>query len=101
MRATGEDVLAAGVPAIFDCGLTNAHERQIFYDWADGLGVPVILHHLNVSPDIRWERVQRRNLEKGDTFALEVTRDMFDFMERAWEPPTDIEMTMRSGIEVS
>ncbi len=32
MRDTAAQVLEAGVPAIFDCGFTDARERQVFYD---------------------------------------------------------------------
>jgi len=37
--------------------------------------------------DVRWKRVQSRNHEKGETFAMTVPRDMFDFMEGEWENP--------------
>jgi len=100
MRATGAEVLEAGVPAVFDCGFTNARERGIFYDWADGLGRPVILHHLSADPATCWDRVQRRNAERGETFALEVSRGMFDLMLRLWDPPSAAEMAQRSGVLV-
>ena len=98
MRATAEQVLEAGVPVIFDCGLTDRKEREIFYDWADGLGRAVVLHHLDVDAQTRWGRVERRNVERGATFELEVTRDMFDFMETLWEAPDAAEMASRNGV---
>ncbi|MCB1368331.1 MAG: ATP-binding protein [Rhodobacteraceae bacterium] len=101
MRATAEQVLEAGRPVVFDCGFTNAHERGIFYDWADGLGHGVCLHYLDVSPEIRWRRVEQRNAERGPTFALEVTREMFDFMSGIWQAPTPREMAERNGQHVN
>jgi hypothetical protein len=47
-------------------------------------GLHAELHHIDVPADERWLRVQQRNAEKG--------RDMFDFVERLWEPPTDAEI---------
>ena len=98
MRATAEHLLEAGQPAVFDCGFTNLHERTLFYDWADSLGVPVTLHFVDVPKDLRWGRVQQRNAEKGETFALHVTREMFDFMEGIWEAPEASELADRNGV---
>ena len=97
MRQTSEQILAAGVPVILDCGFTNSQERTIFYDWADGQGFQVTLHFIDVSEDIRWSRVQKRNTQKGETFMIEVTRPMFDFMQNLWEAPDDQEMAQRNG----
>ncbi len=87
MRDTAEQVLDAGALVIFDCGFTDRAERTIFYDWAAGRGETVTLHFLDVDPETRWARVEQRNAEQGDTFALHVTREMFDFMETIWEAP--------------
>jgi predicted kinase len=87
MREVAQQALEIGVPVIFDCGLTDARERAIFGDWAEALGVPVTLHWIDVDATERWKRVMARNAEQGETFRLEVTREMFDFMEQIWEPP--------------
>jgi hypothetical protein len=44
-----------------------------------------------------------RNAEKGKTYQLEfdVTREMFDFVESLWEPPTDAEMLTYNGVRIS
>jgi len=49
------------------------------------LEYPCELHWVDIPADIRWARVQGRNQNKGETFAMTVTRDMFDFMESEWE----------------
>jgi len=97
MRDTSEQVLAAKVPVIFDCGFTNSKERTTFYDWADDLDIKVTLHFLDIGKATRWTRVQQRNIERGATFAIEVTPEMFDFMETIWEAPTPGELTTRNG----
>lgn len=87
-----------GVGAVIDCGLTRAVHRKKFADLAREAGLPVVLHWLDVSVEERWRRVEQRNAERGETFRLEVTRPMFDFIEGMWEPPTPEEMTELSGV---
>ena len=101
MRDTAEQLLDAGVPAIFDCGFTDLKERTIFYDWADGLGVPATLHFLDIDKATRWARVRQRNAERGATFAIEVTPDMFAFMETIWQAPQPAEMAARNGLRIT
>lgn len=98
MRDTADQIIATGKPVVFDCGFTNFEERQIFYDWAEAMGHSTALHLLDVPESVRWDRVQNRNAEKGDTFALEVTRDMFDFMNRIWQAPSDAELHAHRGV---
>ena len=57
----------------------------------------ISLHHLDVDASERWRRVQNRNVERGPTFRLGVTRKMFDFVETLWEPPSDAEMQRSNG----
>jgi predicted kinase len=97
MRDTAEQVINVGVPVVLDCGFTNRKERQIFYDWAEEQGLGVVLHFLDIPEDIRWQRVQQRNTEQGDTFVMDVTREMFDFMQTLWVAPNDEEMVLYDG----
>lgn len=101
MRAVAEQLYEIGVPAVFDCGLTNAEERAIFANWVEEMGYAVQLHFVDVPCDIRWGRVQKRNQEQAETFQFEVTREMFDFIESIWEPPSGAEMARMSGIVIS
>ncbi len=91
---------ALGVPCILDVGLTKAQHRTKFADLARAAGLRVQLHHVDVPVEERWRRVERRNAEKGETFRLEVTRPMFNFIERMWEPPTEAEMRALNGARV-
>jgi len=97
MRDTAEQVLQANVPAIFDCGFTDRKERRIFYDWAVALDLAVVLHFLDVPKSVRWKRVQQRNAERGETFAIDVTPQMFDFMETLWQAPDAAEVQALGG----
>ncbi len=101
MRDVADKLALLGVPTVFDCGLTNKVERNIFVDWARGNGYAVQLHFVDVPADIRWGRVQKRNTEQAETFQFEVTRPMFDFIESLWDAPTEIEMTALSGKRIT
>jgi predicted kinase len=89
-----------GVPSVLDLGFSRAEHRAKFAAVAAKAGAGVQLHFVDWLADERWRRVARRNAEKGETFRLEVTREMFDFMESIWEPPTLEEMAAMDGLVV-
>ena len=76
---------------ILDLGLSKKSHREKFYQPAEKINVEVMLYFIDVDEETRWQRVQQRNLDKGETFSLEVTRDMFDFMESWLERPENYE----------
>jgi predicted kinase len=88
---------ALGVPCILDLGFTLADHRARFADAAVNLNATPSLHWVDVPTEERWRRVQQRNAEKGETFAMNVDRDMFDFMEGQWQPPSEDEISAMNG----
>jgi hypothetical protein len=54
-----------------------------------------------VPADERWRRVQARNTAKGETYRIEVTRPMFDFIESIWQPPDEAEMLALAGVRIA
>ena len=78
--------------SILDLGLSKYAHREKFRQFAIANNYPLKLHYLAVSKEIRWQRVQQRNTEKGDTFEFEVTQENFNFMENWFEPPTAEEL---------
>ncbi|MEM1314612.1 MAG: ATP-binding protein [Pseudomonadota bacterium] len=88
-----------GMGSVFDVGFTTQENRSQVADFAISSGISAKLHWIDVDPDTRWARVQQRNREQGETFAFAVTRDMFDFMETLWEPPTEQEMARLRGVK--
>jgi len=99
---TARGVAARGVPCVLDLGFSSAEQRARYLRLAGEAGLPARLHFVDVPPDERWRRVQSRNDRKGDTYQLsfDVTREMFDFVETLFEPPTDDEMHMADGVHV-
>ncbi len=87
IRQTAEQALRQGLPIVLDLGFTKRAHRQDFAKWSQSLGWSCELHWIDIPADVRWKRVQSRNHEKGETFAMTVPRDMFDFMEGEWENP--------------
>ncbi len=90
-----------GVSSVLDLGFTLAEHRAKFAKIAAAAGAPARLHWVDVPAETRRERVRGRNRDKGETWRLEVTDEMFDFMESIWEPPSEEEMTAMDGVRVA
>ena len=93
--ATAMDIAAAGTAVVLDLGLMQAQKRRDFLALANAAGHEVRWHFVDAPLAVRRERVLARNLERGDTFAFEVTPAMFDFMEARFEPPQPEERVER------
>lgn len=88
-----EQLIENGTPVILDFGLLQREHRQKFYDWAATNELTIETHVIEADKDIRWQRVLNRNLEKGDTYSLEVNKEMFDFCENLYERPQEDELS--------
>lgn len=82
-----------GVPSILDIGFVNLKWRQKTYAALDVAKVPFEVHFLDVDRATRWERVQKRNNEKGESYCFEVTEEMLDFMDKVYDPLDPEEMS--------
>jgi predicted kinase len=96
-------VAAREVPCVLDIGFTQARSRARFAELARNAGLSVQLHFVDVPAQERWRRVEGRNAAKGQTYqlAFDVTREMFDFVEALWEPPTEAEMLAHNGVRIT
>jgi predicted kinase len=88
---------ALGIPSVLDLGFTRADHRARLATATKEIGATASLHWVDVPEEERWRRVEQRNLEKGETFAMTVDRAMFDFMEGQWQPPSYEEISALSG----
>lgn len=94
------DAAARGGDVVLDLGFTtSAHRRSIAAQIIEA-GPTVALHWLDVDVAERWRRVCHRNETRSATFALTVTRPMFDFVEARYEPPGPDEMRELNGTRV-
>jgi predicted kinase len=87
-------------PVVFEIGLTLKAERAAFRDKVRAAGHTFSLRVVEADAAARWQRVEQRNRERGDTFAFEVTREMFDFVESMWEPPDDAELEELAAVRI-
>jgi len=83
---------STGVDSILDLGLSKFDHREKFRVFAKTNNIGIKLHFLDIPKETRWERILKRNNEKGETFEFEVTNDNFEFMENWFEHPTEIEL---------
>ncbi len=99
---TAVEISARGVPCVLEIGLTSFETRARYAALARDAGLPVKLHVVDAPLEERWGRVQGRNAEAGEGAQLpfELTREMFDFVETLWEPPSDQELAASDGVRV-
>ena len=90
--STAAGVLAAGTSVILDIGLMRKADRDRIREIGEAVGLPIQWHFVTASPEARRARVADRNVVRGESFAIEVTPDMFDFIEGVFEPPEPAEL---------
>ena len=92
IRSTATAVVAAGASVVLDMGLMRRADRERIRRSAEETGVPLQWHFVDAPHEVRRARVAGRNTVKGDTFAMEVTPEMFDLIESIYEPPEAAEL---------
>jgi len=91
--STSAAVLATGASVILDIGLMTKADRARVREIAEGAGLPFQFHYVTASQETRRARVAERNVVRGENFAIEVTPELFDFIEGVWEAPDEQELT--------
>jgi predicted kinase len=85
-------VLAAGTSVILDIGLMRRADRARVREIAEAAGLPLQFHYVTAPAEVRRARVAERNVVRGENFAIEVTPEMFEFVEGVFETPDDAEL---------
>ena len=85
--STAAAVIAAGTSVILDIGLMRRDDRARVKAIAEGAGLTLQWHFVDAPSDVRRARVAERNTIRGENFAIEVSPEMFDFIEGVYEPP--------------
>lgn len=73
--------------AIVELGLLRSQDRRAFCRRMEQAGFAYRLYILDAPTEDRWQRVQQRNLDKGETFSMEVSEEVFVMASQLWEPP--------------
>ena len=84
--AVSSEILAAGTDVIWDMGCMERDQRRRIIAAAAALPFALRLHALEAPAEVRRERVRQRNAEKPDGYVMDVTDEIFDFMEARSEP---------------
>jgi predicted kinase len=85
--ASAAGVLAAGAPVILDIGLMRRADRARVRQIAEATGLDLQFHFVDAPAEVRRARVLDRNVVRGESFAIEVTPDLFEFIEGVYEAP--------------
>lgn len=85
-------VLDSGRDVVLDQGFMTEADRTRVRLLAGQSGYQVSSYFIDADLQLRRERVMRRNTEKGETYAFEVTGLMFDAMEARFERPSPKEL---------
>lgn len=99
--AMAQQAVGRGLPAVLDLGFTTKAHRDKFRALGEEACLTAAVHFIDVPADERWRRVEARNAERGETYAMMVDRGMFDFMEGLWEPPDQAEWSANGGLRIS
>lgn len=78
-------------PVVLELGLLQRQEREAWYARVDAAGLTQKVWVLDAPREVRWERVDRRNREQGETFHTVVPREFFELASDLWQPPDDVE----------
>lgn len=76
-----DQLLAKNISIILDGASANKEQRDIIRKKAKNHKVGFQLHYINAENSTRKERVKLRNKNKGDTYSIEVSDQMFNYME--------------------
>jgi predicted kinase len=100
---TALQIAKLGTPCMLEAGFATRSRRLKYAALAIEAGLSVQIHLLDPPVEERWRRVQRRNERSvgREQLVFAVTRDMFDYTETFWEPPTDEEMAQFAGVRVN
>lgn len=94
------DLVSLNTNVILDLGFSEPSQRNDFYKWLKLNQISYELHYLNIKAEIRWERVQKRNLSL-DASSIQVDRQTFDWMENYFKAPSDEELKENNGLVIS
>ncbi len=85
-----------GIDAIVELGLIKTAGRLELYSELESEGRDYRAHVLEAPREERKRRVAKRNTERGDTFAMHVSDEVFELASDMWEPISEDERTGRS-----
>jgi predicted kinase len=93
-------ILEASSDVILELGLIQRESRQVLYKRFEGSSHKMVIYVLDAPREERRMRVKNRNVEKGETFSMEVPDEMFEMASSMWEEPGELECSEQEVIFV-
>ena len=84
-----------GASVVLEIGLIQRRDRERLYRRVDAAGYELVVYALDAPREVRRERVEKRNREKGETFSMVVPPQIFEMASDMWEPPDEAERRAR------
>ena len=94
-------VLNSKCDVILELGLIQREGRRAMYERIEESGHKFLVYVLDAPREERRERVRHRNFEKGSTFSMEVSDEVFEIASNMWEEPDSIECAEQEIVFVS
>lgn len=86
-----KSVLHTGTDVVLEIGLIQRRDREALYSRVDAQGFDLTVYVVDAPRELRRDRVEQRNRERGATFSMEVPPHIFERASDMWEPLTDAE----------
>lgn len=90
-----QGLLGTDHDAIVELGLLQRESRKNYYARLNDIGAAYVVYVLDAPMPERLARVRKRNIEKGESYAMEVTDAIFATASEMWEPPDAAECVGR------
>jgi len=87
--------LEHGNDVVIELGLIKAEDRLQLYAELEGETRDYLVHVLETPREERKRRVRDRNVDKGETFAMLVSDEVFEMASDMWEPIDELERQSR------
>ncbi len=89
------ELLDSGTDVVLELGLVQRDDRAEFYSRVDVADYELAVYLLDTPEAVRRQRVRARNQSQGATFKMEVSDEIFEIANRAWQPPDETELRER------
>ncbi|HWO10750.1 MAG TPA: AAA family ATPase [Polyangiaceae bacterium] len=84
--AQARALVVSGNGAVLEIGLLQRAARERFYQRVEAAGLGLGIYVLDAPREVRRARVQARNAERGPTYCMIITPEIFELASDAWEP---------------
>lgn len=89
-----------GHPVVLEVGLIRREQRAVFYQALELAGAAHTVYLVDAPRDVRRARVSRRNVDRGETFVMEVSPELFELASDMWQAPDEGELAARHFVVV-